>query len=166
LDVVMKTNNGEDHDGSIDFGVLTEHVIHHYRLLHLELSRLHARIFQDTLMERGVGKLTALAMISYNEGINQVMISRAIRRDKAAVARILQELESEGLVARKTDPSTRRANTLSITEAGQRALEDYQRLSTQCEVEFTDMLTEDERAQFLQLLRKMRRHHSPDAPGT
>lgn len=162
---MTKTNHAGDQKSEIDFGVLTDHVIHHYRLLHLELSRLHARIFQDTLMERGVGKLTALSMISYNEGINQVMISKAIRRDKAAVARILHELESEGLIVRRIDPSTRRANTLSITEAGKKALKEYQRLTTECELEFTSMLTDEERDQFLRLLRKMRHHHSPDAPG-
>ena len=154
-----------DRETEIDFGVLTDHVIHHYRLLHLELSRLHGRIFHDTLMESGVGKLTALSMISYNEGINQVMISKAIRRDKAAVARILHELEAEGLIVRRIDPTTRRANTLSITDAGREALKKYQRLTTECEAEFTSMLDEKEREELLRLLRKMRSHHSPDAPG-
>jgi DNA-binding MarR family transcriptional regulator len=116
-------------------------------------------------MESGVGKLTALSMISHNEGINQVMISKAIRRDKAAVARILHELESEGLIVRRMDPTTRRANTLSITKAGKEALQEYQRLTTECEIEFTNVLTDAERAQFLHILRKMRQHHSPDTPG-
>lgn len=164
---MTKPASAEDvQEDEIHFGVLTDHIIHHYRLLNLELTRLHARIFQGTMMESGVGKLTALSMISYNEGINQVMISKAIRRDKAAVARILHELETEGLIVRRTDPSTRRANKLTITEAGKNALQEYQRLTTECEGEFTSMLTDAERSELLQLLRKMRRHHSPDAPGT
>jgi len=163
---LSKVNRADGQQHKIDFGVLTDHVIHHYRLLNLELTRLHARVFHDTLMESGVGKLTALSMISYNEGINQVMISKAIRRDKAAVARILHDLEAEGLIVRRIDPTTRRANTLTITKAGKKALQDYQRLTTECEMEFTSMLTDNERQQLLQILKKMRHHHSPDAPGT
>lgn len=163
---MIKANRADDQRREIDFGVLTDHIIHHYRLLNLELTRLHARVFQDTMMESGVGKLTALSMISYNEGINQVMISKAIRRDKAAVARILHELEAEGLIVRRMDPLTRRANTLTITKSGKKALQEYQSLTRECELEFTSMLTAEEREQLLRLLRKMRHHHSPDAPGT
>ncbi len=147
------------------FGTLPDHVIHHFRLLHLELNRMHARIFEGTLMERGVGKLTALAMISFNEGINQTMISRAIRREKAAVARILHELEADGLIVRQANPSSRRANTLTITAKGRQSLAEYQELSRQCEAAFTEALSAEERTQLLALLRKMRRHHSPDDPG-
>ena len=148
---MTKPARSEDlQEDEIHFGVLTDDIIHHYRLLNLELTRLHARIFQGTMMESGVGKLTALSMISYNEGINQVMISKAIRRDKAAVARILHELETEGLIVRRTDPSTRRANKLTITEAGKNALQEYQRLTTECEGEFTSMLTDAERSELLQ----------------
>jgi DNA-binding MarR family transcriptional regulator len=152
-------------DAPLDFGFLTGHIIHHYRLLNLELTRIHAKLFKDTPMERGVGKMTTLMLVAQNPGLTQVTIARSINKDKAAVARIVDELEREGLLTRSIVPEERRAYSLSMTGKGHAALKEYQDITRQCEQVFSEALTPEEKTQFLHLLQKLRRAHDPDGIG-
>jgi DNA-binding MarR family transcriptional regulator len=155
----------ESPDPSLDFGFLPKHIIHHYRLLNLELTRLHAKLFKDTPMERGVGKMTTLMLVAQNPGLTQTAIAKAISKDKAAVARIVDELEREGLIIRTVVPEERRAYSLDLSERGQRALREYEEITKQCESDFSEGLSGEEKRTLLALLKKLRRLHDPEGLG-
>ncbi len=148
-------------DQNVDFGFLTEHVIHHYRLLNLELTRLHAKLFKDTPMEKGVGKMTAMALVHFNPGLTQATIARSINKDKAAIARIIDELVQRGFINREISPDERRSYSLTLTKRGRREFLRFAKLSKACEVTFVEGLTKSERNQLLFLLKKLRRIHTP-----
>lgn len=150
----------------MDFGFLTEHVIHHYRLLNLDLTRLHSKLFRGTPIERGVGKMTALMLIGHNPGLTQASIAKAISKDGAAIARIIDELVKEGLVSRTVSEVERRAHSLHLTPAGEVELKKYKEIQLVCEAQFTEALTAEEQDLLLGLLRKLRRYHAPDMQGT
>lgn len=149
----------------IDFGFLTDHVIHHFRLLNLELTRLHAKFFQDTPMQKGVGKITTLVVLKLNPGLTQATIAKSINRDKAAIARMVDELVREGFINRDVSPEERRSYSLTLTEKGHAEFGRMAELTKACEAAFTDGLTDEERDQFLFLLRKLRHIHTPETIG-
>lgn len=159
----MQSN--ESSDSEIDFGFLTEHVIHHYRLLNLELTRLHARHFKNTAMQKGVGKITALVLLRLNPGLTQATIAKSINKDKAAIARIIDELVRQGYINRDISPDERRSYSLTLTEKGMAEYDRLAELTKACEAAFTDGLTKDERNQLLYLLKKLRHIHTPDMIG-
>jgi DNA-binding MarR family transcriptional regulator len=152
-------------DQTVDFGFLTDHVIHHYRLLNLELTRLHAKLFKDTPMQKGVGKMTAMTLLELNPGLTQATIARSINKDKAAIARIIDELVREGFINRDISPEERRSYSLTLTEQGHAEFARFTELSKACEAAFTEGLTQAERDQLLHLLRKLRKIHTPDMIG-
>lgn len=155
-------------DGSeqtVNFGFLTDHVIHHYRLLNLELTRLHAKLFHGTLMQKGVGKMTAMTLLELNPGLTQSTIAKSINKDKAAIARIIDELVGEGLINRDVSPEERRSYSLTLTEKGHAEFTRFAELCKDCEDAFTEGLTAEERDQLLYLLRKLRKSHTPDMIG-
>ena len=156
---------GEASEREVDFGFLTEHVIHHYRLLNLELTRLHAKHFKDTPMQKGVGKMTAMTLLKLNPGLTQATIAKSINKDKAAIARIIDELVNEGYINRDISPEERRSYSLTLTEQGQAEFARLAEMSKACEVAFTDGLTQAERDQLLHLLRKLRKARTPAMIG-
>lgn len=157
--------SGETPVQTVDFGFLTNHVIHHYRLLNLELTRLHAKLFKDTPMQKGVGKMTAMTLLELNPGLTQATIAKSINKDKAAIARIIDELVREGFINRDISPEERRSYSLTLTEKGHEEFVRFAELCKDCEDAFTEGLTEDERDQLLYLLRKLRKIHTPDMIG-
>lgn len=155
----------ETSERSVNFGFLTDHVIHHYRLLNLELTRLHAKLFKNTPIQKGVGKMTAMTLLELNPGLTQATIAKSINKDKAAIARIIDELVREGFINRDISPEERRSYSLTLTDKGHAEFARYAQLSKDCEEAFTDGLTAEERDQLLYLLRKLRRVHTPEMIG-
>lgn len=149
----------------VDLGFLRDHVIHHYRLLNLELTRLHAKLFAGTPMQKGVGKITTMTLLELNPGLTQATIAKSINKDKAAIARIIDELVQEGYINRDVSPDERRSYSLTLTDLGHREFKRFAELTRICEEEFTAGLTQAERDQLLFLLRKLRRVHTPAMIG-
>ena len=147
----------------LDFDFLPDHFIHQFRNVNLDLSRLHAKMFKDTPMERGVGKITTLMLVANNPGLTQAAIAKATAKDAPAMARIVDELVKAGLIERVVSPTERRAHALTITSKGAAELERCKRITKACEKEFTKVLTEAERQQAVNILRKLRRYHSPES---
>ena len=61
-----------------------------------------------------------LAMTHYSEGITAAALCEVCDKDKAAVSRILSEMESKGLIRRKDSDSSYRA-ILTLTDSGKEA---------------------------------------------
>lgn len=155
----------ESPDQGTDFGFLTERVIHHFRLLNLELTRIHAKLFHGTPMQKGVGKITAMALLELNPGVTQATIAKSINKDKAAIARIIDELVREGYINRDISPDERRSYSLTLTEKGHAEFKRFAELNKACEIAFTAGLTQEERDQLLFLLKKLRHNHTPGMIG-
>jgi len=60
------------------------------------------------------------------ENVRQNALAEAIGIEGASLVRLLDGLESAGLISRETDPTDRRANVLSLTEAGREVVADIQ----------------------------------------
>lgn len=64
-------------------------------------------------------EMRALRHIAHHPGCTAADLVRHSGRDKAQVARLIQQLEQAGLARREPDPHDRRAQCLHATEAGQ-----------------------------------------------
>lgn len=72
--------------------------------------------------------LRVLTRCLQHPGANQQALGQAIGRDKGQIARLIKELDAQGLVLRTPDPKDGRCYTLHITAAGQQACQVFQTL--------------------------------------
>src|SRR5690606_32864594 len=83
-------------------------------------------------------------------------LARAAELNPGAMTRLLDRLESKGLVARANDPSDRRAWRIRLTETGQRVWRDNSLCAERVRDQALAGLDEAERAQFFRLLEHAR----------
>lgn len=69
------------------------------------------------------GSLTVLSLIAANPGSSQTVLAKAAGLNKSALVGIVDELERRGLAARGRSESDRRRNQLTVTPAGEAAME-------------------------------------------
>lgn len=110
------------------------------------IHRFVQKIERDEMAKYGLKGAAAqylLAMSRYPHGITAAALCEVCDRDKAAVSRILSEMEDKGLVARVDGDSTYRA-LLTLTPAGQEAA-DYvnQKASLAVELVGKDVTDQD-----------------------
>ena len=64
----------------------------------------------------GSGRISYLFILYISDGLTQQDLARRLQADKAAVARTLVQLEEQGYVTRKKDPSDKRLIRVFLTE--------------------------------------------------
>lgn len=64
----------------------------------------------------GAGRFSYLFILYINEGVTQQEIAYRLQADKAAVARTLVQLEIQGYIERRSDPSDGRVTRVYLTD--------------------------------------------------
>lgn len=100
---------------------------------------------------------TALISIHFGRGETCAALARDLAHDKGAMTRMIDALESKGLVARQRDTDDRRLVNLSLTEAGEEAAMRCRDRVIQCWNQWLDGWTHEEIASFIAQLQKLRR---------
>jgi len=82
------------------------------------------RCYDDELTSFGVSRslATALVCIGKTGGIRQRDLAERLDIEGPTVVRLIDQLESSDLVARRTDPDDQRARTLHLTDGGSELL--------------------------------------------
>lgn len=83
-------------------------------------------------------------------------LARAAELNPGAMTRLLDRLESKGLIVRANDPSDRRAWRIHLTETGQHVWRDMSLCAQRVRDQALDGLDEAERTQFFRLLEHAR----------
>ncbi|WP_254694426.1 MarR family winged helix-turn-helix transcriptional regulator [Alloyangia pacifica] len=96
----------------------------------------------------------ALDVLAREPGIDQARLAALIAYDRATIGEVVKRLEKKELVARQVNEEDRRARSLRLTAAGETALAQVAPMVAALQAEILGNLDEDERTQFMELLRK------------
>lgn len=122
-----------------------------------KIAREAGRFSRRMLSGSGLGPVEheLIHLLGKTPGISQEEASRGLGRDKAAIARMAQNLEKKGFITREISETDRRQKNLFPT---QQALL-VKNTSQKCEAFFYDWLTEalppEDKAVFLRILEQL-----------
>jgi DNA-binding MarR family transcriptional regulator len=91
----------------------------------------------------------------------QGSIADALGYDRGQLVGLLDELEERGLVERRRDPEDRRRHIVRMTANGTRMLRKLRSLAHRNEDAFLEPLSEQQRADLLELLQRLAEKHEP-----
>lgn len=123
-----------------------------------EVNRLHFTRFHQTLSVFGLGKgqPPILKYLSENDGCKQSEIAQRERVSAATITVMLQTMEKNGLVERKSDERDLRIMRVYITDKGREIQEKCDEAIENMEKEIYEGFTEEELEAFRKLLTKKR----------
>ena len=101
----------------------------------------------------------ALSYLARQPAGTQLALAEAIRYDKTRLISMLDELERDGLVTRKPDPTDRRARTVNLTPAGKKRHAAAQADVRAMEDEFLGDLSATERDRLRRVLARLANDH-------
>ena len=132
----------EDHSPTLGF------------LLH-DVARLLKRRFEQNARGTGLtrSQWQVLAHLAQNEGIHQGKLAELLDIEAITLGRIVDKLETQGLIERRPHPSDRRIWLLHLTEAAQPKLTQLRQLGEITRGEALAGTTEPDRECLLKTLR-------------
>ncbi|MDO5605289.1 MAG: MarR family winged helix-turn-helix transcriptional regulator [Paracoccus sp. (in: a-proteobacteria)] len=135
------------------------------------MTRLLRVRLRDTVAEfegrnrLGGTAVIVLRMIGTNPGITQNDLGSALSMTKSAVAHIVADLETEGMIARSKPSTDRRFNLLRLSPAGET---EYRRATQEARNHQETLLAPlrpRDRKKLFELLRLLVDHHGREIPG-
>lgn len=125
-------------------------------------AKLHHRWLNESasiLQEAGLGlsglHFGALSVIEAAGPISQQTLGEYLKKDRTSIVGVIDELEAEGLVERRRNPSDRRAYALQVTAQGRRWLKLARPLLTAAEEALMSALSAAEKEQLVTLLQRV-----------
>jgi len=117
----------------------------------------HRKIMQYYLDETGVyhAQYRLLVEISRNPNISQIDIARMMDVSAATIAVSLKKLEREGYITRDRDADDNRLNKISVTEKGNRVVEQGKRVVESTHQKVFEGFTEEDKSALSGLLKKL-----------
>lgn len=139
---------------TIDLDVLDVTLSYYLRSLNMAVSRDWESRLDGLDAVRGVGKVIALFLIANHPGIRPSVIAQVSLKDRSEIARLLDGLETAGLITRRTNTTDSRAWALFLTEEGHRVVKELRRRVRESRAYFAHV-SDEEYDQVIALLRKI-----------
>jgi DNA-binding MarR family transcriptional regulator len=113
-----------------------------------------SRLVNDALGEEGFRRhhFAVMTALAEDGAASQAELGRRVWLDRSDLHAVLNELERDGLVARKQDERDRRRNLVELTPAGVKALKRLDARVDAAQEQFLAPLTAAERREVLRLL--------------
>lgn len=108
-----------------------------------ETARRWRQLLDDRLRDTGLSQARWLALLHLHrlgDGVSQITLAQSIGIEGASLVRILDDLESRGLVERHADPQDRRAKRLVLTPDGALAMQQVEGIADALRSELLDGL--------------------------
>lgn len=121
-------------------------------LLRGQIFRLQRKRYADAEVRLTVEEAILLNMI--DERSNQILqnIALVTGKNKSVVMRMVDSLESKGLITRSVNPSDRREKLLHLTDSGKTAVDKNRRTEGKLSDELLDGVSEEDLRVFLKVI--------------
>ena len=126
----------------------------------VEVVRLQLRVYNGRFRATGLNQsqIAALLHLQRAEALSQTDLSERLGMKKAATGTLIDGLEGKGLVERARSREDRRLQLVSITEAGERVVDEVDRMGEALGTEYRSGITREERAQLVSVLERIRQN--------
>ncbi len=123
----------------------------------IQVCRLTADRMRVRMEEIGLHKAQGFALffIGHNDGMPQSEIARVMHLSPASVTNMLQRMERDGWVVRRTDPDDQRVSRVYLTQKAHEIHREAHACFYELEREVTGVLTVEELGQLRVLLAKV-----------
>lgn len=123
----------------------------------VETSRLLRSLVEQRLKPHGMtrAQFATLARLDRQDGLSQNEVAEALEVAPIAMVRIVDQLQAEGFVERRTDPADRRCNLLFITAAGRQRIAALESFKSRIGEELFDGIGEGDIRQMLSTLDRL-----------
>ncbi len=115
---------------------------------------LHNNFGRQTQVPLPLNQFGVLCTLMDTAGMTITDISRQLNISKQQMTNIIDKLVSAGFVSKAPDPKDRRRIVITINDKGQKLLEDHMELFRQRFDHHAQNLTENERQELAQILRR------------
>ena len=108
-----------------------------------ETARRWRQLLDERLRDTGLSQARWLALLHLHrlgDGVTQIALAQSIGIEGPSLVRILDDLESRGLVERHADPQDRRAKRLVLTPDGALAMQEVDAIADALRGELLDGL--------------------------
>lgn len=102
-----------------------------------------------------ISEYSVLVGIAENPGVRQGVLADFLKIKWSAMTKLVRTLEERGLVGRRIPPNDRRSVELYVTEQGHALIETVAPMMEAADRKAVSMLSDEEHAQLLTLLRKV-----------
>ncbi|MCW5666543.1 MAG: MarR family transcriptional regulator [Piscinibacter sp.] len=121
------------------------------------LQQIAVAIFLQETEATGITPVqyAALQTVCNQPGIDQRSLARAIGFDTSTIAAVIDRLEARALLQRAVSPQDRRVRLLTLTPAGQQALESVLPGMRRAQERMLEPLPKAERAEFMRMLKQL-----------
>ena len=121
------------------------------RLAHKKISK----VFSDKDFPVTVEQFSVLALLWYKEGVNQQYIADNLKRNKATITRIIENMIKTNLIVKVPDQLDKRNKLLFLTQKGKELQHDMVESSGSVYYEALENLQEHEIKSILTILKKI-----------
>ncbi|MFO1039341.1 MAG: MarR family winged helix-turn-helix transcriptional regulator [Geminicoccaceae bacterium] len=151
-------------DVSLD--ILGDLLSFHARTVGLALNKSYDHAIGEVSLAHGTGKVSVLLLTAANPGIRPSVIAHFIHKDRAAMARLVEQMKEHGLIEHQIDAEERRAHELYLTPKGESLLQRVRAIAIGHSDRFFGVLTSTEQRELLRLLMKLYEAHVAPLPTT
>lgn len=150
---------------TIDFDVFSDLLSFYVRSVNLIVSQDLDAHTESLNLAGGTGKISTLLLADANPGLRPSVLAHFIRKDRSAMAKLLALMEQAGYLEQRVSPAERRARELYLTDKGREHAARTRAVVTAQDRDFFAILTPEERATLLGLLRKVYTSYIDMAPA-
>lgn len=144
---------------TVKLDILENLLSYYMRVVSVVLNRDYDHALSSVSMAHGTGKVSTLLMVAANPGIRPSVLAHYVLRDRSAMTRLLQQMKSAGLIVEQISDKERRARELYLTAKGRSIVDKVRNLASRQSDEFFGVLSQGERRQLMELLKKLYSSH-------
>jgi DNA-binding MarR family transcriptional regulator len=131
-----------------------------------DVNSLYVQRFEQHAASLGLTlpQCRTLIRLAENEGVSQARLAEVTDLEPMALVRILDRMEAEGLLERRSDPRDRRVRCLYLTSSGKPLLEDIRRLMDLTWADAFAGISKDKSVMVMEVLDRVRSNLAGLAP--